>query len=699
MTNEIYEKFKSTAVLRINNAPDNGLSLEVRKNLFNGLCQAELDKSITAIVIIGSAQNFSIGFEIDEVHNSQFKSDPALSTIIDVVETSTKPVIAAISGNCLGGGLELALGCHFRIASPSVKLALPEVKMGLLPSAGGTQRLPRVMGVEAALSMIVSGEKVSFDSVKDSSFFDDVVDGDLFEAAINFATQVVAEKRPLRRVRDLIISHPKPDAYLMFARNSVGAISKNNPAPLKCVEALSACITHSFEDGLAIESRLFEQLYVSPESQAKRHLVLANKNAGTVDGISQDLQPRMINSVAVIGAGTMGSGIAINFLIAGIPVTLLETEQEALDRGMKHISKFFDDKISKRSMTTETAESLIKLLKATLSYDDLKECDLVIEAVFENMQVKQSVFEKLDSVCKSGAILASNTSTLDLNQIANFTKRPQDVVGTHFFSPANVMKLLEVVRGDKTADDVLVTILQLSKKIRKIAVVSGVCHGFIGNRMIGKYAAEANKMLEEGATVQQIDTALEKFGMAMGPFRMSDLAGNDIGWSIRKGISQQYPDFVWPSSDMLADKLCELGRFGQKTGLGWYSYAKGKRDAVPDPAVEQLVDAHRKAHGFSPRNICDREIVQRCIFALVNEGAKILEEGIAQRASDIDIVYIYGYGFPEHVGGPMFYADQLGLLTVERAIYGFALNDQSSTSTWPAAPLLSRLASSGKTFN
>jgi len=699
MTNLIYEKFKSTAVLRINNGTDYSLSFHVRKNLFNGLCQAEADKTITAIVIIGSEKNFSFGFEIEEIHNSRFISDPDLSSIIDVIETSTKPVIAAISGNCLGGGLELALGCHFRIATPSVKLALPEVKMGLLPRAGGTQRLPRVLGVEAALSMIISGQKVSLDSVKDSSLFDDIVDGDLFEGAINFASKVVAEKRSLKRIRDLSISHPKPDAYFMFARNSVEAISKNNPAPLKCVEALNASIMHSFDDGLKIESKLFDQLYLSSQSQAKRHLVLAEKNAVKVAEISHDTQPRNIRSVAVIGAGTMGSGIAINFLIAGIPVTLLDTEQEALDRGSNHISKFFADKISKRSMTLENAESLMKLFKPTLIYDDLKECDLVIEAVFENMQIKQSVFEKLDSVCKPGAILASNTSTLDLNQIANFTKRPQDVVGTHFFSPANVMKLLEVVRGDKTADDVLITILKLSIKIKKIPVVSGVCYGFIGNRMIGKYCAEANKMLEEGATVQQIDTALEKFGMAMGPFRMSDLAGNDIGWSIRKGISQQYPDFVWPSSDILADKLCELGRFGQKSGLGWYSYAKGKREAVPDPAVEKLVDVHRKELGFSTRDISDREIVERCIFALVNEGAKILEEGIAQRASDIDIVYIYGYGFPLHAGGPMFYADQLGLLTVERAIQGFEMNNQSNTATWPAALLLSNLASSGKTFN
>jgi 3-hydroxyacyl-CoA dehydrogenase len=395
----------------------------------------------------------------------------------------------------------------------------------------------------------------------------------------------------------------------------------------------------------------------------------------------------------------MGSGIAINFLLAGIPVTMLETQQEALDRGTKHIRDYLADRVSKRKMKPEKAQALDALLKPSLSYDDLAHVDLVIEAVFESMAVKKAVFETLDRVCKPGAILASNTSTLDLNQIASFTQRPQDVVGAHFFSPANVMKLLEVVRGEKTSDEVLVTIMQLAKKIKKKAVISGVCDGFIGNRMIAGYSGEAGKLLEEGATVQQIDQALEKFGMAMGPFRMGDLAGNDIGWSIRQGITQSNPGYVWPSSALLADKLCELGRFGQKTGAGWYSYAKGKREAQPDPVVDALVEAHRKTYGIVARKIGRTEIVQRCIFALINEGAKILQEGIAQRASDIDIVYIFGYGFPPYRGGPMHYADRLGLLAVQRAMEAFARNDKAGSTTWATAPLLARLAANGETFN
>jgi 3-hydroxyacyl-CoA dehydrogenase len=599
----------------------------------------------------------------------------------------------------MGGGLELALGCHFRVALAGTQLALPEVKIGLLPGAGGTQRLPRIIGVEAALNMIVSGETVTSDMLKTTPLFDALIEGDLLEGAIGFAQQVVAEKRPLQRIRDLKVSHLKPDAFFMFVRNSVGAVSKNYPAPLKCVEAVQACLTQSFEEGIQTEARLFGELYLSSESQALRHLFLSERKASKVEGVSPNTKPRDIHSVGIVGAGTMGSGIAINFLLAGIPVTMLETQQEALDRGTKHIRDYLADRVSKRKMKPEKAQALDALLKPSLSYDDLAHVDLVIEAVFESMAVKKAVFETLDRVCKPGAILASNTSTLDLNQIASFTQRPQDVVGAHFFSPANVMKLLEVVRGEKTSDEVLVTIMQLAKKIKKKAVISGVCDGFIGNRMIAGYSGEAGKLLEEGATVQQIDQALEKFGMAMGPFRMGDLAGNDIGWSIRQGITQSNPGYVWPSSALLADKLCELGRLGQKTGAGWYSYAKGKREAQPDPVVDALVEAHRKTYGIVARKISRTEIVQRCIFALINEGAKILQEGIAQRASDIDIVYIFGYGFPPYRGGPMHYADRLGLLAVQRAMEAFARNDKAGSTTWATAPLLARLAANGETFN
>lgn len=699
MNHTHYETHQNIAVIRLDNAPVNGLSHAVRKGVVDGIRQAEADSSVYAVVIIGSQGIFSGGADMREFGTGAVIAEPNLLNLIGIVETSIKPVVAAIGGTCMGGGLELALACHYRVVAPAVQLALPEVKIGLIPGAGGTQRLPRLIGLEAALNMIVSGETVSSDLLIATPLFDEFVEGDLLAGAIAFANNVVAEKRPLKRVRDLKVSHSKPDAFFMFVRNSVGAMSKNLPAPLKCVEAVEASLTQSFDEGMQTEARLFGELYLSSESKALRHLFLSERNAAKVEGVSPEAQPRAIANVGIIGAGTMGSGIAINFLLAGIPVTLLETKQDALDRGAKQIADYFAERVTKRKMKPEKAQALGALLKPTLSYNDLSQVDLVIEAVFENMDVKKAVFERLDSICKPGAILASNTSTLDLNKIASFTKRPQDVVGAHFFSPANIMKLLEVVRGVKTADDVLLTIMQLAKRIKKAAVISGVCDGFIGNRMIARYSAEAGKMLEEGATVQQVDKALEKWGMAMGPFRMGDLAGNDIGWCIRKGISQQHPYYKWPSSELLADKLCELGRFGQKTGAGWYSYAKGKREALVDPVVGALVEAHRKEHGFTARKISDTEIVQRCIFALVNEGAKILEEGIAQRASDIDIVYIFGYGFPPYRGGPMLYADHLGLHAVQRAMEGFARNDRVDSDVWVVAPLLASLASAGKTFN
>jgi 3-hydroxyacyl-CoA dehydrogenase len=694
-----YDTQQGVAVIRLDNPPVNGLSHAVRQGIVAAIRQAETDSAVTAIILVGSQNLFSGGADMREFGSPAVSAAPNLLSVIHIVETAAKPVIAAISGACMGGGLELALGCHFRVVAAGAQLALPEVKIGLLPGAGGTQRLPRILGVETALNMIVSGETVAADMLKSTPLFDAFIEDDLLAGAIAFAHQVVVGKRPLKRVRDLKVSHPKPDAFFMFVRNSVGAVSKNYPAPLKCVEAVQACLTQSFEEGMQTEARLFAELYVGSESQALRHLFLSERQAAKVEGVSFDAKPRKVASVGIIGAGTMGSGIAINFLLAGIPVTMLETQQTALDRGTQHIADYLVERVSKRKMKSEKAQELRALLKPTLSYDDLAQVDLVIEAVFENMDVKKAVFEQLDFVCKPGAILASNTSMLDLNQIASFTRRPQDVVGTHFFSPANVMKLLEVVRGAKTADDVLLTVMQLAKKIKKTAVISGVCDGFIGNRMIAGYSSEAGKMLEEGATVQQIDKALEKWGMAMGPFRMGDLAGNDIGWSIRKGITQQNPGHVWPSSALLSDKLCELGRFGQKTGAGWYSYAKGKREALPDPAVDALVEAHRREHGITARKISSTEIVQRCIFALVNEGAKILEEGIAQRASDIDIVYIFGYGFPAYRGGPMLYADRVGLIEVQRAMGGFARNGTAGGAAWASAPLLARLATEGQTFN
>jgi 3-hydroxyacyl-CoA dehydrogenase len=501
-------------------------------------------------------------------------------------------------------------------------------------------------------------------------------------------------------LRDKTVSHPKRDAFLLFARSAVGAMSKNYPAPLRCVDAVEAALTKPFDEGLAVERKLFAELYAGPEACALRHLFFAERQAAKVEGVARDVRQRDIASVAVLGAGTMGSGIAICFLLAGIPTTILEANQGALDSGLGRIRGFFESRVRKGVMTAEKAAATSALLRPTLSYDDLAQVDLVIEAVFEEMGVKRTVFETLDRVCKRGAILASNTSTLDLNTIASFTQRPQDVIGMHFFSPANVMKLLEVVRGARTGDDVLMSVLRLAKVIRKTAVVAGVCDGFIGNRMIAGYSREALNLLEEGATVAQVDGALEKFGMAMGPFRMNDLAGNDIGWAIRKRLRAQGPAKKWPTATNLADRLCELGRFGQKVGAGWYRYDKdaGSREPIPDPEIDSLVETHRTTLGISRRRITDDEIVKRCIFALVNEGARIVAEGIAQRASDIDVVYIYGYGFPPWRGGPMHYANEVGLIPVRRAMEEFARSRGADDGSWEVAPLLARLADEGKVF-
>jgi 3-hydroxyacyl-CoA dehydrogenase len=684
------------AVIALDNPPLNGLNHELRTGVATGIDKASADAAIDAVVILGAGKAFSSGADIREFNTPKSTAEPSLRTLIRIAESSAKPVVAAIGGICMGGGLELALGCHFRVASPGAKIALPEVKLGLLPGAGGTQRLPRAIGVEAALNMIVSGATVSPEGFKDTKLVDAIIVDDLLEGALAFARKVVAERRPLTLLRDVKIDYPNADAFFQFARNSVGPLTKNYPAPLKCIDAVAAAVAKPLDEGLAFERALFMQLVQTPESRALRHAFFAERAAAKITDVPEKTPARPIASVAVIGAGTMGGGITMNFLSAGLPVTLLETTQEALDKGVATIRRNYEGSVKRGKLTAEKLQQTIALLKPTLSYDDIRNADLVIEAVFEDMAVKQAVFEKLDAAAKAGAILATNTSTLDVNKIAAFTKRPEDVVGMHFFSPANVMKLLEVVRGSKTAGDVLVTVMQVAKKINKTAVVSGVCDGFIGNRMIEQYLRQAMFLLEEGASPGQVDRALERFGMAMGPFRMSDLAGNDVGWYIRKRRYSEKPNVVY---SRIADRLCELGRFGQKTGLGWYRYEAGKRDAMPDPAVDALIVGYRKELGIESRKIADDEIVERCILALVNEGARILEEGIAQRASDIDMVYLAGYGFPLYRGGPMLYADTLGLYNVVRSMVQLSREARVDAAFWQPAPLLARLASEGKTFN
>jgi 3-hydroxyacyl-CoA dehydrogenase len=601
----------------------------------------------------------------------------------------------------MGGGLELALGCHYRVAAPGCSVALPEVKLGLVPGAGGTQRLPRLIGVEAALNMIVSGEAIQSEMLAmlpGQKLFDEMASSadKLLDEAMAFAKGVVGTS-PLPRVRDLPCKHPNADAFFKFSTNMVNGMTKGKyPAPLKCIEAVQNATKMKFDDGMTAEREIFINLMWTPECRALRHLFVAQRAASKIDDVPADTPKREIKSVAVIGAGTMGGGISMNFLNAGIPVKILEMKQEALDKGIAIIEKNYQAQVKKGKLKEDKFQQRMALLSSTLNYEDLADADLVIEAVFEEIGVKEQVFNKLDEVMKPGAILASNTSTLDVNAIAHFTKRPQDVVGLHFFSPANVMKLLEVVRGADTSKDIMATVMDVAKKIKKTAVVSGVCDGFIGNRMIEQYSRQAGFLIEEGCTPQQVDKAVEKFGFAMGPFRMGDLAGNDIGWAIRKRRYVEKPHMKYSKT---ADLLCEQGRFGQKVGKGWYDYVAGKRDAIPNKDVEDMIAKHRTTLGITARKISDDEIVQRLVFSLVNEAAYILEEGIAARASDIDMVYITGYGFPIYRGGPMLYADQFGLFNVIQAMKRFAQNPHDDAQFWQPAPLLARLVADGKTFN
>ena len=696
-----YKVQGDVAVITLNNPPVNGLGYDTRVGITNGLEKANADPAVKAIVLTGADKAFSGGADIREFGTAKATQEPNLLSVIRAVETSAKPVVAAIHTVCMGGGLELALGAHYRIAAPGAKIALPEVKLGLIPGAGGTVRLPRVLGVETALNMIVSGEPVNSEmlaGLPGQKLFDKMASSPekLLDEAVAFAKDVAAKGGELPLVRNLPAKHPNGDAYFQFARNMVKGMAKNFPAPVKCVDAVENATKMKFDDALAKEREIFVNLMLTPESAALRHIFAAERAASKIPDVGDDVKPRDVKSVAVIGAGTMGGGIAMNFLNAGIPVKMLEMKQEALDKGLATIRKNYEAQVKKGKLKQDKYDQRMALLSTTLDYADLKDADLIIEAVFEELGVKEQVFKKLDEVAKQGAILASNTSTLDVDKIAAFTKRPQDVVGMHFFSPANVMKLLEVVRGAKTAKDVLATVMAIAKKIKKTAVVSGVCDGFIGNRMIEQYSRQAGFLLEEGATPQQVDKAIEKFGFAMGPFRMGDLAGNDIGWAIRKRRYQEKPDMKYSKT---ADLLCEMGRFGQKTGAGWYDYQPGKRDAIPSKAVEDMIEKHRKDQGITPRKISDQEIVERLVYSLVNEGAHILEDGIASKASDIDMVYLTGYGFPIWRGGPMKYADQMGLFNVAESMKRFAQNPRDDAAFWQPAPMLAKLAVAGKTFN
>jgi 3-hydroxyacyl-CoA dehydrogenase len=688
-----YTSRGAVAVITLNNPPVNALSLGLRTAIADGIERAAGDESIGAVVIVGSGNAFCGGADVSEFGLPAMSASPSLADLFAFIENSRKPVVAAINGLALGGGLELAMACHYRVAAAAAQLGLPEVKLGILPGAGGTQRLPRLVGVERALNMIVSGNPVSARDLTKSALLDSTADGDVLPAAVAFAERIIAEKLPLRCARDLKIDLPNAEAFLDFARGAVAPLAKNYPAPLKCIDAIEAAVLKPFDEGMKTEGTLFLELLNTPESKALRHAFFAMRAAAKIPDVPSSTPLRAIKSVAVIGAGTMGGGIAMNFANAGIPVTVLETTQAALDKGLATVKKNYENTLKKGRLTQDEFDQRIQQITGTLSYDDIKTADLVIEAVFEDMQVKKQVFEKLDQVAKSGAILASNTSTLDLNKIADFTQRPQDVIGLHFFSPANVSKLLEIVRGAKSAKDVVATSMAVSKQIKKVGVISGVCDGFIGNRMMNVYFRQMELLLDTGALPQQIDKAMEKFGFAMGPFRVSDLAGNDILWYIRKRLYVEYPDRVFSKTP---DRICELGRFGQKTGAGWYDYKPGDRAPIASELVNKIVLEESAKLGISRRKVSDEEIVQRALYSLINEGARILEEGIALRASDIDVVYLTGYGFPDFRGGPLFYADTVGLPNILRTMREFARGYQPDA--WEPAPLLKQLASEGKTF-
>ena len=660
------ERHGDILVIISDSPPVNALGAAVRDGLEAGVKEGVADASIAAMVLRCDGRTFFAGADITE-----FGKPPkgaSLHEVIDMIDASPKPIVAAIHGTALGGGCEVALACHYRVAVPSAKLGLPEVKLGLLPGAGGTQRLPRVVGVKAALEMIAIGDPIPAQKAADVGLVDKVVgEGSLEADAIAFAREIAAA-RPIPRVRDKSAA-PDPDAVEAF-RKANGRKMRGFDAPEACIACVVAASEKPFEEGMKFEREQFMKLMTGTQSAAQRHIFFAERQAAKIDDVDPKTPLRPINRVGVIGAGTMGGGISMNFLSAGIAVTIVEMQQEALDRGTGVMRKNYEASAAKGRIKPDAPEKAMGLLKPTLNLDDLADCDLIIEAVYENMDVKKDIFTKLDAIAKPGAILASNTSYLDIDEIAAVTKRPEDVVGMHFFSPANVMKLLEVVRGEKTAKDVLATVMDLAKKIRKVAVVAGVCHGFIGNRMLAPRQLEANKLLMEGATPQQIDKVHTDFGMPMGPFQMADLAGVDIGW-------HRDPSRI----ESIRDALAAEGRWGQKKGAGFYDYDE-KRNPTPSPRVAEIIEDFRSRSNMQKREITDQEIVERTLYPMVNEGALILEEGKAQRASDIDVVWIYGYGWPVYRGGPMFWAQTEGLPTVVAGLekHGFKVAQSLKTA-------------------
>ena len=685
-----FSKEGNIGLIVVNNPPVNALSQAVRQGIKTGVEKGIADKDILAMIIICEGRTFIAGADIREFGKPMM--EPSLPAVVQYIEDSPKPMIAAIHGTALGGGLEIALGCHFRIAAPTAKVGLPEVKLGILPGAGGTQRLPRLVGPQAALDMIVSGNPIAAQKAQTIGIIDEIADGDLKAAALTFAKKVISEKRPIKKISSLTAKVDNPAMFEEYAK-SIARKQRGFLAPFQCIKAVQAATELPFAEGMKREREIFVELQVSPQSKAQRHVFFAEREVARIPGLPADQPTREIKSVGVLGAGTMGGGIAMCFVNAGIPVVLLEVKQEFLDKGLGIIRKNYANTVAKGSLKQDVMDKRMSLIKPTLSYDDLKNVDLVIEAVFEDMAVKKEVFAKLDAVCKPGTIFASNTSYLNIDDIAAMTKRPEDVMGMHFFSPANVMRLLENVRGAKTSPEVYATAMKVGKKISKVPVLVGVCDGFVGNRMLAKRSRECGFMLEEGALPQQIDKVIYSFGFPMGPYAMGDMAGLDIGWRNRKAKFDKLSPRE--KANNILDKICELGRYGQKTGAGFYKY-DDKRNATPDPVIEELIIKHSREVGKTRRVITDQEIIERAIYSMINEGAKILEEGIAARPLDIDIVWIYGYGFPVYLGGPMFYADQVGLKKIYEAILKY--KDIVGAQYWEPSPLLAKLAKEGKGF-
>ncbi|MGD9984879.1 MAG: 3-hydroxyacyl-CoA dehydrogenase NAD-binding domain-containing protein [Porticoccaceae bacterium] len=677
-------------VITVANPPVNALSQPVRAGLKDAVQAGLADAGVKAMVLICDGATFIAGADIREFGKPL--AAPSLVPVIDAMEASDKPIVAAIHGTALGGGLEVALGCHYRVAVPSARVGLPEVNLGLLPGAGGTQRLPRLVGVEKALDFIVQGTHVPAAEALRLGLLDELIAGDLKAGAIAFARRVLAEKRGVKRASALPVA---PVAADFFANYEAGIARRLRgfKAPFHIIKAVQAAAELPFAEGMKREAELFQELMTSSESRAQRHVFFAEREVAKIPGLPKDTAQREIKTAAVIGAGTMGGGIAMNFANAGIPVTLLEINREALDRGIGVIRKNYEATASKGRLTAADVEKRMGLITPSTSYDDIRQADVVIEAVFENMEIKKEVFRKLDAVAKPGAILATNTSTLNIDEIASATQRPQDVIGMHFFSPANVMRLLENVRGKQTANDVIATVMNLSRRIGKIGVLVGVCDGFVGNRMLHQRTREAMFLVEEGARPEQIDKVLYDFGFPMGPFAMADMAGLDVGYKVRQ--ERRKAGKIEPRESLWIDRIVEMGRHGQKTNAGIYRYEDG-RTPLPDPEIERLIAQCARDAGIAQRQISDQEILERCLYPMVNEGAKILEEGIAARALDIDIIWINGYGFPAYRGGPMFWADEIGLKTVCDAYQKYAR--QCGDTYWKPAPLLERLAREGKGF-